>query len=139
MNIYSVYDSSFFNSEIYKDYIKEHPGSGSLRVRAYSANEALPIEGVKVEISTYYKSNLIVFFQGETDSSGLIDRISLPTTNNDSNNLEIPERTIYQVHVIYEKENLDKEYSVGMYDGICTVQNIAVQPSTLKVGTVSWQ
>lgn len=139
MNIYSIYDNSFLNSNIYKEFIEEHPGKGSLRVRAYSANEALPVEGIKVEISTYYKSNLIIFFQGETNSSGLIDRISLPTTNNNSDNLEIPERTIYQVHVTYEKENLDKEYSVGMYDGICTVQNIVVEPTLLKVGVVEWQ
>ena len=138
MNNYSIYDPSFLNSTLYQDFMKEYPGEGTLRVRAYTANEALPVEGIKVEITTYYQSNIIVFYQGETNSSGLIDRIVLPAPVN-TNDLEVPNRLLYQVHVVYEKDNLDKEYSVGMYDGVCSVQNISIEPATLKVGVLEWQ
>ena len=136
---YSIYDNSFVNSNLYTSFKQDNPGFGYLRVRAFSASEALPVSGVKVEISTDYQSNHIIFYQGETDESGLIEKIPLPTPKTNLDNMEIPNQIVYHVDVVYEKENLKTSYSVLMYDGVCSVQNVQVKPATLEVGVVTWQ
>ena len=55
MNTYYFNDPDFMKSDLYKDFIKENPSTGFLRIRAYSANEALPVEGIKIRIKTDYK------------------------------------------------------------------------------------
>ena len=97
------------------------------------------MKGLKVIISTQYLNNRIIFFEGETNESGLIEKIPLPTPKNNSNNLDVPKYIVYQVNVVYEKENINSVYSVNMYDGVCSVQNVNVLPSTLEVGVIEWQ
>ena len=138
MNTYNIIDSSFINSSLYKDFIKANSSNGFLKIRAYSINEALPIEGLRVVVSTIYNNNKIVFFEGETDSSGLINRIKLPTPENDTDNLVIPKTINYKIEVFYDELGLNRTYEVNMYENICVVQNINVPPKTLEVG-VLWQ
>ena len=129
MNTYSIKDEQFKQTSLFKDFQKENPSFGYLRIRAYSASEAIPIPGVQITISTIFQNNKIVYFEGETDSSGLIDRISLPTPKLVLDNLDEPNKIIYELKTVYEKENINQTYEVNMYEGICTVQNINITPS----------
>ena len=120
------------------DFIKENPSHGNLRVRAYTASGALPVSGLKVIVSTEFENSDIIFYEGVTNESGLIEKISLPAPKLIADNLDIPNKTTYDVLAIYEKENLNKVYKVNMYEDVCVVQNINVAPDTPNVGDIRW-
>ena len=45
MNTYYVTDESFKTSEEYNYFLEQNPGIGYLRIRAYTASEAIPMSG----------------------------------------------------------------------------------------------
>ena len=138
MNTYNINDNDFINSDLYKSFIKENPSRGSLRIRAYTASGAIPVKGLKVVISTEYNNNNIIFYEGVTNESGLIEKVSLPTPKLITDNLDVPKKTTYNILAIYEPEGLNKDYKVNMYEDVCVVQNINVAPKTLDVGDIRW-
>ena len=95
MDLKYITDESFKNSTLYHSFLNDNPGKGNLRIRAYVANEALPIEGLKISVSTIRDNVKIVFFEGSTDNSGMIETISLPTPELNLDNLEAPNSIIY--------------------------------------------
>ena len=127
MNTYYVNDESFKNSKLYKDYIKDNPSTGFLKIRAYTANEAIPIKGVNITITKQIEDNTIIFYNGFTDESGIIEKIPLPAPKLDSNNLESPNYTKYNITAIYNNET--KKYIVNMYENIYVTQTINIIPN----------
>ena len=109
----------FKKSSEYALFIKENPGIGQLKIRAYAASEALPVSGLNIVVSSMIFNKKIVFYKGVTDSSGVVPILSLPTPSL-VNNLEIPKTIKYDIEVV---EN-NSIYPVNMYDGILVVQNI---------------
>lgn len=109
----------FKKSSEYALFIKENPGIGQLKIRAYAASEALPVSGLNIVVSSMIFNKKIVFYKGVTDSSGVVPTLSLPTPGL-VNNLEIPKTIKYDIEVV---EN-NSIYPVNMYDGILVVQNI---------------
>lgn len=138
MNTYKINDNNFINSDVYKKFIKENPSRGSLRIRAFAASEAIPIKGLKVLVSTEYDNNNIVFFEGETNESGIIEKITLPAPKLITDNLDVPNKTTYEILATYAPEKLNKVFKVNMYEDVCVVQNINVAPATLEVGDFRW-
>ena len=127
MNTYNINDENFKNSTIYQNFLKNNPSRGSLRVRAYAASQAIPIQGVKIVVSGIIDNNNVIFFEGETNESGVIEKILLPAPKLDLNNLDIPDKLTYEVLASYE--NIDLLYKVNMYEDICVIQNINIVPS----------
>ena len=127
MNIYNINDEDFKKSEIYKKFINEYPMVGYLKIRAYSASGAIPVRGLKIEVSTNYENSKIIFFDGITDTSGIIEKITLPapklTTIED-----VPNKIIYDINATYPPNLLDLNYKVNMYEDIFVIQNINVVP-----------
>ena len=82
MNTYYFNDPDFMKSDLYKDFIKDNPSTGFLRIRAYSANEALPVEGIKIRIKTDYKEKFgdakIVNAHGDREGVTIIADYKLP-------------------------------------------------------------
>lgn len=120
------------NSEEYKQFLKENPSVGYLKIKAYSANEAIPISGLKVVVSKTIDSNRIVFFEGITDESGIIERISLPAPLLNQNNLDAPSSTIYDIDSYYN--DVDRKYSIRIYENVYVVQSINVIPNDIMRG-----
>ena len=129
MNKVYFNDNNFKNSEIYKNFIKVNPSNGCLNIRASSANYAVPIDNVKIIVSKIIDNYNIIFYEGLTDESGMINQIILPTPNINSNDLIIPQSISYTLEAIYEKDNISRKYTVLMYSGICVVQNINLIPT----------
>lgn len=127
MNTYNINDEDFKKSEIYKKFINEYPMVGYLKIRAYSASGAIPVRGLKIEVSTNYENSKIIFFDGITDTSGIIEKITLPapklTTIED-----VPNKIIYDINATYPPNLLDLNYKVNMYEDIFVIQNINVVP-----------
>ena len=138
MNTYNINDIDFINSDIYKEFKKNNPSYGYLRIRAYYASGALPINNMKIIVKTKFNDNTIIFYEGKTDQSGVIERIKLPAPKMILDNLVIPDKIEYEIDALYPDENFSSKYLISMYEGICVVQNINVPPRTLEVGAM-WQ
>jgi hypothetical protein len=108
----------FMKSSEYVDFIKKNPGTGNLKIRAYSASEAIPVVGLNIIVSSIISGKKIIFYNGITDASGMIPTIKLPCPSL-LDNLEIPNTVKYDIEVVG-----GNTFSVNMYDGVCVVQNI---------------
>ena len=116
----------FKKTDKYDEYIKENPGIGMLKIRAYAAREAVPVSGVKIEVSNEIDGMEVIFYSGVTDESGMTDKINLPVPKLDTNNMNLPNKMVYQFKASYPLNNFRMISSINMYDGICVVQNIVV-------------
>ncbi len=134
MKTYYVTDEDFINSDVYQDFIRNNPAKGNLKIRAYAANQAVPIKGVKIIISTMANDNTkIIFYEGETNDSGVIEKISLPAPRLSSDNMLVPDKIEYEIDAIYTPDNISAIYKINMYEDVCVQQNINIVPE-LKVG-----
>ena len=128
MNTVNINDKSFLETETYKNFIKENSGSGRLMIRAFSAGGAIPISNLKIIISKVINDTKVIFFQGRTDISGMIENLTLPAPLESNNDLIAPKHISYDIEAIYEPNKTDQFYMVNMYNNICVVQNINIVP-----------
>ena len=127
MNNVNITDSNFISTIVYKKFMIESTGRGILNIRASFANQALPITNLKVVVSKEIENYNVIFYEGVTNISGLIEKISLPTPPKENDDLIAPKNTTYKITTLYN--NREYTYVVNMYDGICVVQNINIVPS----------
>ena len=127
MNNVNITDSNFISTIVYKNFMIENTGRGILNIRASFANQALPITNLKVVVSKKIENYNVIFYEGVTNISGLIEKISLPTPPKENDDLIAPKNTTYKITTLYN--NREYTYVVNMYDGICVVQNINIVPS----------
>lgn len=125
---YNFFNEEFRKTKIYQDFINNNRGSGNLKIRAYAAREALPLEGLHIVVSTIFQNNKIIFFDGYTDASGMIEKLSLPTPITNDDNLIVPLSTKYEIYAEDSINSYVQDFFVNMYDGICVVQNIHFIP-----------
>ena len=129
MKTENINNPLFLESDIYNNFIKDNAGTGGLMIRAYAASEAIPIAGMKLSVSTIYDNVKIVFFEGETDDSGMIKKLNLPAPAINPDDLVAPQKTVYQIEVPNILNNTNLTYNVNMYDGVCVIQNINPVPN----------
>ena len=127
MNNVNITDSNFISTIVYKKFMIENTGRGILNIRASFANQALPITNLKVVVSKEIENYNVIFYEGVTNISGLIEKISLPTPPKENDDLIAPKNTTYKITTLYN--NREYTYVVIMYDEICVVQNINIVPS----------
>ena len=135
INTFSIYDQNFINSEVYQNFLKDNPSSGYLKIRAFAASGAIPISGLNITISKLIDNNKVIFFEGTTNSSGIIEKITLPTPRIDSNNLSAPSSIIYDIFTTYNNEN--KIYKVNMYENVYVIQDINIVPNMNMLGDLN--
>ena len=123
-NIYI--DENLINSSEYQEFIRKNPSYGSLTIRVSTASGAIPISNLKVTISTVIGKNNVIFFEGYSDSSGIIESISLPAPRLNQDDLVIPNGTTYNILATYVPDNLSKNFEVEIYEGVNVVQKINV-------------
>lgn len=130
MNTYNINDESLINSKFYQDFLSNNPSRGYLNIRAYAASQAIPISGLRILVSTNIDNNKVIFFEGSTNSSGIIGGIALPAPKLNPNDLEAPNKTEYEIQATYAPDNLSKTYKVNMYENVSVIQNISIVPDT---------
>ena len=138
MNTYNVNDVSFKNTAEFKNFINDNPGTGYLRIRAYAAGGAIPISGLQISISKNIDNDKVIFFEGATDSSGLIEGIALPAPIMSTDNMISPSSATYNITATYAPDNEVQLYSVRIYDNLYVVQNISIVPD-IQRGGLNWQ
>lgn len=129
MNTFNINDQEFVNSEIYQNFLKANPSQGFLKIRAYAASQALPITNLKIVVSKMIGNNKVIFFEGNTNESGIIEKITLPAPKLNQDNLATPSSTTYDITATYEGENLTNIYRVNIYENIYVIQTISVVPT----------
>lgn len=128
MNTYNIKDEIFTNSQVYQDFLKQNPTEGYLKIRAFAASQAIPISGLNITISKLINNNRVIFFEGATNESGIIERIVLPAPRLLESNLDTPNSTEYDITATYKPDNIENIYKVKIYENVYVIQNISIVP-----------
>lgn len=116
------------NNAEYNQFLRDNPSTGTLKVRTTSASSALPVSGVDIIVSKEIGENTIIFFEGKTDDSGMINNIKLPTPIKVSSDLEVPKFSTYKLEAKYSPDNFNKIYSISLCCSISVIQYINITP-----------
>ena len=119
MNNVNINELSFQSTESYKKFIEDNPGKGNLMIRASSAKEAIPLPNVDITVSKTIDNYNVIFFQGKTDNSGMINNLSLPAPKSNNNDLITPQSTTYLITAT--TNNKKQTYTINMYNNISTL------------------
>ena len=134
MNTHNINDASFINTDAYKTFMNNNPSRGNLRIRAYAASGAIPISNLKITVRTKINNDNVIFFEGTTNESGVIDKISLPAPKLNPDNLDKPATTTYEVVATYTPNDSTGVYRVNIYENVYVIQTISIVPEMRIVG-----
>lgn len=131
MNIINYED--FKNTDLYESFISENPDTGFLKVQVFTAYGAVPISDTSIIISKDIEDYRVIFYQGVTDDSGIIENINLPAplTVKVANPDIIPGYTIYDMTAIHEGFETIKKFSIGMFGDVKVIQYVKMTPTII--------
>lgn len=115
----------------FEDYMRENTGTGILKIQAFRGQQAFPVPNVRVIISRRIGDVDYIFFEGETDNSGIIDNISLPTPEkSDTGGYDDPPKVaVYLLSAT--KQSFDPILrEIELYDDIVTIQPLKMLQRT---------
>ena len=112
----------------YQTFMTENPSTGTLRVNVFTANGAIPLADANVIITKKIGNYNVLFFDGLTNSSGMIDNIVLPTPNTSSNNMEVPNYTFYELNANHAGYQDVKQYEIAMFGNTKVIQYVKLMP-----------
>ena len=118
-----VSDERLKSYKPYNDFLNENKGIGYLKIRAFTASEAVPIVNLNITVTKEIGEYDVIFFEGVIDSSGMINDIALPACDRSISNLEVPSCAVYNVSAKKDKFN-ENFYNVKVYNGIKTLTTI---------------
>ncbi len=102
---------------------------GSLKVQVFAADQVYPVTAANVKV--FKPDNGKMLFQGYTDTSGIVDDISLPTPSGELS--ESPTRlkpyAQYDVTVDHPRFISRKYVGVPVFEGIKSVQTVQLVPT----------
>ena len=129
----------FSKTDDYQGFVGFNPKQGSLKVMAFTAYQAIPIENAEIIITKEIGGNNVLFFRGYTDSSGIIDNITLPapTSGYDDNSFQTSSTTSYKLTAIKDKYDSVKQYIINMIGDVKVLQYIKMTPITDKGETIN--
>ena len=112
----------FEKTDEYKTFIEENPSTGVLKVQVFTADQAIPIANAEVFITKK------MFFNGQTDSSGIVDNIILPAPKAEINldTFEVPKYTTYNLVVSSDEYKKIKQYNISMYGDVKVLQYVKI-------------
>lgn len=116
----------FKNLPVYQTFIKENPSTGILKVQVFTADQAIPLPDTQIYITKQIGDYNVLFFQGMTDSSGVIDNIVLPAPSGDFNLEDFipPNYTTYELVASNEKLKEIRQYQISMFGDVKVLQYI---------------
>ena len=120
----------FQKTDAYPTFAKQNSDVGYLKVQAFMADQAIPIPDVEILITKEIGDDVVIFFRGYTDSSGIIDNITLPAPA-DTYNVStetFSEFEVYDLTAVKESFQTLKKYTIGMFGGLKVLQYIKMIP-----------
>ena len=118
----------------YQQFILDNPDVGYLKVQAFTAYGAIPIENVKVIVFKDIGNYRVIFFEGNTDSSGIISDIMLPAPETITDPNATPAYTIYNMTAIDNEYESIKNYLIGMFGDVRVLQYVKMMPQVTVEG-----
>ncbi|MBR2465723.1 MAG: hypothetical protein IKB38_02185 [Clostridia bacterium] len=109
----------------------EFLGKGTLYIRAFTAGDALPTEGVLVRIKGANEENRLVEYSLLTDKNGLTERVTLPAPEKKYSTSPSPDEqpyAIYDVEVFGGGFYRKRFFNVTVFDGTDSYQPVAMIP-----------
>ena len=131
------FDSEEFkDSSAYKNFININNGNGILKVEASTASGAFPLEGVEVIVSKKFGEDKVIFFEGVTNESGIIESIILPTRRIEKEIEDVSDIvfTTYDMEAKYNRFNIEKMYDVSIFDNVKVIQPVTFPVNDLIEG-----
>ena len=136
------FDSEEFrDSSIYKNFININNGKGILKIDASTASEAYPLKDVEITIYKMLDGAKVIFYNGVTNDSGIIDGIVLPTRvmPEEVNDVSDIFFTTYELVAKIPKYDVEKTYDVSIFDNVKVIQPITFPVNDLVEGDKSGQ
>lgn len=115
----------------YELFMQAHPAKGSLRVQVSTARGFFPVPGALVEVSRDFDGVKRVLYKNATNSSGIVEHMSLPALPVDYSQQEstaADSGTAYRVSVYHPAFVPLRGTQVMVYSGIETILPVALQP-----------
>ena len=133
---YNFDSEEFKSSSIYKTFIDNNSGKGILKIEASTASEAYPLKNVSITISKRIGDDEVIFYEGVTNDSGIIDGIILPTKEINKEVTDVSDIvfTTYDLVANYPKYNLVKNYDITIFDNVKVIQPITFAVTELIEG-----
>ena len=112
-----------------ESFLAENDRIGELKIQAFKARMAYPVPNVSISVSRKFSDGEHVFFEGVTDDSGIIDGIQLPAPPIvNSLSSRMPENTAVYTVKAFEPNYNDITRSVEIFEGIKSIQPLAMTP-----------
>lgn len=110
----------------YQTFIEKNKGTGTLKVQVFTANQAIPLPDTEIYITKQIGDYNVLFFEGITDSSGIIDNIVLPSPKEEINSEELipPQYETYELIASNDRLKEIRQYQISIFDGIKVLQYI---------------
>lgn len=112
----------------YKTFAQEYPDTGILKVNVFTAGGAIPLSNTNVLILKQIGNYNVLFFNGITNSMGIIDNIVLPTPRRVANNTDLPSYTFYELSAIHIGYQDIKQYRISMFGNTKVIQYVRLTP-----------
>ena len=115
----------------YEEFLKNNSKTGTLKIQAYTAGGALPVDNVKVKISKTINGVKEELYTLLTDTSGIIDNIVLPAPDRSLSLTpgNVKPFATYEIEATHPKFIAQKFLSVPIFDGIESIQPLQMVPS----------
>lgn len=119
------------NNTDYDEFLREHPGRGSLRVQVSFAEGNFPLDRTMVEVAKNYNGKRYIVYKNLTDSSGILDNLVLPARPMILSQREATASesgTDYLVSVSHPNFSGKSDIVITVFDKIKTVLPITLLP-----------
>lgn len=115
----------------YDQFLNSNTKTGTLKVQAFTARQALPVKDVNVEVTKQFLDLTKTFFDLKTDENGIIDNMELPAPDkslSENENFTGPVYETYDIKVTHpDFEDLVLE-QVTIFDGVKSIQPVNLVP-----------
>lgn len=115
-------------NSVMDEYLERYCEQGILRVQAFRGQQAIPVEGVHVTVRCPIGGDQMIFFQGETDSSGIIDPILLPAPKPETSLSPGQDDPCSEYEIIAEHPDFETlTTTVMVFPGVKTIQPLQMR------------
>ncbi len=114
------------------DFKSKNRGDGDMKIQVFSGRQSFPVVGAEVTVSKNFADGTYTFFTELTDTSGIVDNLSLSTPESGvaNENNEILPYSTYTVRVTHPFFRTTAYYNVPVFDGIMSIQPVNLIPKT---------
>lgn len=126
----------FKKTDEYQKFHEENPSNGRLKVEVFTAYQAIPVSNTEILVTKDIGDKIVIFFDGLTNSSGMISDIELPAPPEDKNFKpgSPVHYTNYDVTAIHDGFEKIKKHDIAVFGNTGIIQYIKMIPEISMEG-----